>query len=74
MKSNRVLHVKSLYFNLPDNFDGTLGDAFTLITNRMIEAEAYNEVRELELLDPLNHLLRSDKTKCAIEWEIINVD
>ena len=74
MKSNKILRVKNLYFNLPDNFNGTLGDAFTLITNRMIEAEAYNEVSELKIIDPLNHLLDSDEIKCLIEYEIIGID
>ena len=74
MKSNKILHVKNLYFNLPDNFNGTLGDAFTLITNRMIEAETYNEIKEPKVIDPLNHLLNSDKSKCVIAYEIIGID
>lgn len=74
MKSNKVLHVRNLYFNLPDDFDGTLCDAFTLITNRMIEAEAYKEIRKEVILDPLNHLLSSDKSKCVIEYGIIGLN
>lgn len=74
MRSNKLLRIYECYFNLPDNFNGTLGDALMLMANRAKEAEAYNEVNTYydDLPDPYSHLRNNDKVKCSIQYEIVD--
>ena len=74
MQSNKILHIKNCYFNLPDNFNGTLGEALMLMANRLIQAEAYREVRKSECCDLYQHLMESDRSKCIMEYEVIDAE
>lgn len=72
MKSNKIFHIKECYFNLPDNFDGTLADALMLMANRAVQAKAYNEIYKHENVTDLHeHLIKADRSKCVIEYEFI---
>ena len=37
MLSKKLLTIKECQFNLPDNFDGTLGDALMLLAKKRLE-------------------------------------
>lgn len=73
MQSNKVLHIKNCYFNLPDGFNGTLGEAMILMANRLIQAEAYKEVRKGECCD-YQYLIENNRSKCVMEYEVIDVE
>lgn len=74
MKSSKLLRIYECYFNLPDNFNGTLGDALMLMANRAKEAEAYDEVKTYYdgFPDLYGHLRNNDKAKCSIQYEIVD--
>lgn len=48
MKSEKVLYVKELYFNLPEDFEGTTADALQLATNYRKERELKGEIGNSE--------------------------
>ena len=74
MKSNKLLRIYEGYFNLPDDFNGTFGEALMLMANRAKEAEVYDEVNVYydECFDLYGHLKDNDKTKCIIRYEIVD--
>lgn len=74
MKTNKTLLIYGCCFNLPDNFNGTLGDALMLMANKAKQAEAYNEINVCcdEHGDLYSRLINNDKIKCSIQYEIIN--
>lgn len=74
MKTNKTLHILECYFNLPDNFNGSLGDALMLMAHRAKEAESYNEINSHDeyIVDRLKHLTNNDKSKCIIQYQILN--
>ena len=77
MNSNKVLHITNCYFNLPDDFSGTLGEALMLMANRAIQAEAYKEVRDGRHYDSneyLERLIENDKSKCILKYEVIELE
>lgn len=74
MRSRKMLHIRECFFNLPDNFNGTLADALMLMANRAAQAEAYNEMYEYRCRKDVNLsecLVSEDNIKCTIEWEFI---
>lgn len=74
MKSNKLLRIYECYFNLPNDFNGTLSDALMLMANRAKEAEIYNEVNKYydEWIDLYEHLRDNDRAKCSIRYDIID--
>ena len=76
MKTNKTLHILECFFNLPDNFNGSLGEALTLMANRTLEAEAYNEIKDIDVhgdgFDALVHLRNRDESKCIIQYQILD--
>ena len=74
MKSNKLLRIYECYFNLPNDFNGTLGDALMLMANRAKQAEAYNEISLYydEYFDAYGHLKENDKAKYSIRYNIID--
>lgn len=60
----KILHIEDVYFYLPDDFDGTLGDALMLLANRLVQAEAYKEVypvKPYNLYGQLKESIRNNK-------------
>lgn len=72
MKSNKILHIKEAYLNLPNDFNGTLGEALMLMAKRAILAEQYSEVNKGISFDLYDDLIKSEKSKCIIAYEIID--
>ena len=63
MKTNRMLNIRRLHFNLPNDFSGTLGQALYLLANYALHKESYDEIQEgvsiNEIFDE-NFILESD--------------
>lgn len=74
MKSKKILHIKDCYFNLPDDFNGTLGEALILMSNRAIQAEVYKEMYNSVCFDTYDYLVNSDRSKCVMQYEFIDAD
>ena len=55
MKTNKTLHIMECYFNLPDDFNGSLGDALMLMAHRAKEAELYNEINVHKYMYPCRY-------------------
>ena len=74
MNTNKTLHIMECYFNLPDDFNGSLGDALMLMAHRAKEAELYNEINAHDeyIFDRLKHLINNEKSKCIIHYRILN--
>jgi len=73
MRTNRTLYIEECYFNLPNDFDGTLGEALALLANRALEAEMYDEICDYygDYYGMHDHLKNNNKAKCSISWRII---
>ena len=51
MVSKKLFYIKECWFNLPDNFNGTCGEALMLLTKYRLEQENKNKIgAENELL------------------------
>ena len=51
MVSNKLFYIEECWFNLPDNFNGTCGDALMLLAKYRLEQESKNKIgSENELL------------------------
>ena len=68
--NNKILHIKECYFKLTDNFEGTLGEALLLMSNRLVQSEAYKEVHKPICTDLYDYLINSD-SKAIIAYEFI---
>lgn len=70
----QALHIKECYFELPDNFNGSLGDALMLMANRAIQAEAYKEVYKSNVCDLKDYFVNERKGKAVIAYEFIDIN
>lgn len=70
MKTNKILHITECYFNLPDDFMGTLGNALMLLANAALQAEAYKEIERSEKCT-LEALENKDRVKCIMGYELL---
>ena len=46
MVSNKLFYIEECWFNLPDNFNGTCGEALMLLAKYRLEQERKNELDE----------------------------
>ena len=46
MKTNKLLSIKECYFNLPDNFNGTLGEALSLLAQYRLSQETNHQINQ----------------------------
>ena len=44
MVSNKLFYIEECWFNLPDNFNGTCGDALMLLAKYRLEQESKNKI------------------------------
>lgn len=71
MVSKKLLIIQECQFNLPDDFEGTLGDALMLLAKRRLEAESNNEVnREDNDSDCYETLVSNENIKCSIKYAL----
>ena len=71
MVSKKLLTIQEWQFNLPDDFDGTLGDALMLLAKKRLEAESKNKVnREDNDSDCYTTLVNNEDIKCSIKYAL----
>ena len=82
MVSNKLFYIEECWFNLPDNFDGTCGDALMLLAKYRLEQESKNKIgSENELLkkddgseDLYTSLIYSDDRKATLAHAFLKLD
>lgn len=74
MKSKKVLHIEEAFFNLPDDFDGTIKDALMLMADRIVTSEPHNTYYENEDYDIYQRLKSKDNIRRTMRFKIYDVD
>lgn len=79
MKSKKVLIIKELYFNLPDDFEGDKTDAFELLAKYRREQDEKGAVTDCtddkgKNYDMLFQLLKNKASKVYDEANILDID
>ena len=74
MLTKKLLSIRECQFSLPDDFEGTLGDALLLLANYRLQVEKSKSINKENIDVPCYDNLR-DKTdiKCAIKYSLSRV-
>jgi hypothetical protein len=72
MKSNKVLYISELWFNLPDWFTGTKLDALKLLVQYRETKESENAINsdKTEEISNIDFLWQTDNIKCVMDSAI----
>lgn len=71
MKSNKLLSIQECYFNLPDDFNGTLGEALMLLAHYRLHSESNNKINQEEIdFDCYTKLFNDNNIKCSIKYAL----
>ena len=73
MVGKKLLKIEECYFNLPNDFNGTLGEALTLLAKYRLEKEKENKVTDNandDEFDCYSALMSNDNAKCTIEYAL----
>lgn len=71
MKSNKMLYVTEAYINLPEDFEGTLGEALSIWANYTLEQEAKDKVQPCdEDGATLEALENDDAARASVSYEL----
>ena len=71
MVSKKLLTIQECQFNLPDDFDGTLGDALMLLAKKRLKAESKNKInKEDNDSDCYITLVNNDDIKRSIKYAL----
>ncbi len=71
MVSKKLLSIKECYFNLPDDFEGTLGDALMLLAKKRLESESKDKInKEDDSADCYAKLITDEDIKCSIKYSL----
>ena len=71
MVGNKLLTIQECHFTLPDNFEGTLGDALMLLAKKRLEAESLNKVNREDVdSDCYTTLANKEDIKCSIKYAL----
>ena len=81
MVSNKLFYIEECWFNLPDNFNGTCGEALMLLAKYRLEQERKNKIgSKNELLkkddgseDLYTSLVSNDDRKAALSHAIFEL-
>lgn len=77
MLSNKMLHINELYFNLPDDFNGTVGEAFKLLADYRLKAEQENKINHVidsEEYDNYTKLMTDETIKCSFGYDFLKLN
>lgn len=82
MVSKKLFYIKESWFNLPDNFNGTCGEALMLLAKYRLEQENKNKIgAENELLkkddgseDLYTTLISKDDKKATLAHAFLKLD
>lgn len=73
MIGKKLLKIDKCYYNLPDNFNGTLGEALLLLANYRLEKERKNKISDntdVDDWDSYTKLMENDEAKCTVEYAL----
>lgn len=74
MLSNKLFVIKDSYFNLPDDFHGTCGEALMLLAQYRLEQEEKNNInKENTVEDNYQYLLSNENIKCSIDYGLLKL-
>lgn len=82
MVSNKLFYIEECWFNLPDDFNGTCGEALMLLAKYRLKQESENKIgSESELLkkddgseDLYTSFISSDDRKATLAHAFLNLD
>lgn len=82
MLSKKLLHIEDGWFNLPDDFNGTIGEALMLLAEYKLEQEkkgVFIPVKGSEdtvknSKDMYTELISNDDVKGALTWNYFKLD
>lgn len=82
MISNKLFNIEECWFNLPDDFNGTCGEALMLLAKYRLEQERKNKIgSENELLkkkdgseDLYTSLVSNDVRKATLTYAFLKLD
>ncbi len=71
MKTNKALVIHEAFVNLPDDFEGTLGDALSFWANYTLEQEAKNNMRHIPKEEHTFEDLEQDsESRASVTYEL----
>lgn len=72
MISNKLLQIKECYFNLPDDFNGSLGEALMLLAQYRLKCEENQKIKNMDKCDTDTYasLMTNNESKCSIAYSI----
>ena len=75
MISNKLFHIRDAWFNLPDDFDGTCGEALVLLAKYRLEIEKQHSITKQDKdTDNFVTLMSNDKQKGVITYSFGRLD
>lgn len=75
MVSDKIFHIHDAWFNLPDNFNGTCGEALMLLAKYRLEIEKTTQLANQDNdIDNFTLLMSNDNKKCAITYSFGMLD
>ena len=74
MNSNRLFVINECFFSLPNNFDGSLGEALKLLADYTLEREKQNkvhdEIKTEENCDIYKNFVNNTEGKVSMNYNI----
>jgi len=73
MLSNKLFTLDECYFNIPDDFNGTLGDALMLLAKYRLECESKEKSNKEDIDDSYKYLITHDDIKCTLVYRLLKL-
>jgi hypothetical protein len=77
MLSSKLLYIKDCNFALPDDFEGSLGDALSLLAEYRLKKEKENKITNRPFSPSLpttyEDLQNNDNAKCSVHYAIYKI-
>ena len=77
MLSSKLLYIKDCNFALPDDFEGSLGDALSLLAEYRLKKEKENKIKKRPFSSSLpttyEELQNDENAKCSISYGIYKI-
>lgn len=71
MVSKKLLSIQECQFNLPDNFNGSLGDALMLLAKYRLQCESDQSVNKVNNnIDCYRDLIENNDINCSIKYAL----
>ena len=75
MLSNKLFVIKEGYFNLPDDFEGTCGEALVLMSKYRLEQEAKEKInRDDDVDDKYKYFISNENIKCSLSYGLCKLN